>query len=98
GHTRFSRDWSSDVCSSDLHTATRGQTPTLWPDFQARFSRSCKFSCLFLYRLTQAPPYIIQPFPAAHHRANGGGGRTSRQRRRCADRKSVVQGHSAWLA
>src|SRR5690606_39336112 len=21
-HTRFSRDWSSDVCSSDLHAAT----------------------------------------------------------------------------
>src|SRR5690606_40837170 len=23
-HTRFSRDWSSDVCSSDLHTAHGG--------------------------------------------------------------------------
>src|SRR5690606_39896465 len=22
-HTRFSRDWSSDVCSSDLHNAVR---------------------------------------------------------------------------
>src|SRR5690606_40615389 len=22
-HTRFSRDWSSDVCSSDLHAKTR---------------------------------------------------------------------------
>src|SRR5436309_13092359 len=25
-HTRFSRDWSSDVCSSDLY----GSTPALW--------------------------------------------------------------------
>src|SRR5690606_39822504 len=23
-HTRFSRDWSSDVCSSDLHCCDRG--------------------------------------------------------------------------
>src|SRR5690606_40295187 len=23
-HTRFSRDWSSDVCSSDLHLVARG--------------------------------------------------------------------------
>src|SRR5690606_40921818 len=25
-HTRFSRDWSSDVCSSDLYEAGTGQT------------------------------------------------------------------------
>src|SRR5690606_40598130 len=25
-HTRFSRDWSSDVCSSDLETTSRKQT------------------------------------------------------------------------
>src|SRR5690606_41077929 len=24
-HTRFSRDWSSDVCSSDLYSASRSQ-------------------------------------------------------------------------
>src|SRR5690606_40983402 len=27
-HTRFSRDWSSDVCSSDLNVATDMQTLT----------------------------------------------------------------------
>src|SRR5690606_40529592 len=26
-HTRFSRDWSSDVCSSDLADAQRGRHP-----------------------------------------------------------------------
>src|SRR5690606_40995388 len=26
-HTRFSRDWSSDVCSSDLIGENRGQSP-----------------------------------------------------------------------
>src|SRR5690606_39832512 len=26
-HTSFSRDWSSDVCSSDLHQADNGQIP-----------------------------------------------------------------------
>src|SRR5690606_41207984 len=25
-HTRFSRDWSSDVCSSDLHRKNQGTT------------------------------------------------------------------------
>src|SRR2546430_5378840 len=36
-HTRFDCDWSSDVCSSDLHAAVvmgrgarRGQLPALW--------------------------------------------------------------------
>src|SRR5690606_40493189 len=28
-HTRFSRDWSSDVCSSDLWTMTRFHPPLL---------------------------------------------------------------------
>src|SRR5690606_39716229 len=34
-HTRFSRDWSSDVCSSDLDRAT-----VLTPDPAARASRA----------------------------------------------------------
>src|SRR5207302_5767890 len=28
-HTRFSRDWSSDVCSSDLSVATSRGSPTV---------------------------------------------------------------------
>src|SRR5690606_40994570 len=28
-HTRFSRDWSSDVCSSDLYAARANLNPTL---------------------------------------------------------------------
>src|SRR5690606_19247761 len=28
-HTRFSRDWSSDVCSSDLHTLSRYYYPPM---------------------------------------------------------------------
>src|SRR5699024_12175394 len=35
-HTRSKRDWSSDVCSSDLHTARQvtkvGNTRSRWPN------------------------------------------------------------------
>src|SRR5690606_40926352 len=32
-HTRFSRDWSSDVCSSDLHINTQNAYQSLSPRF-----------------------------------------------------------------
>src|SRR5436309_6790724 len=35
-HTRFSRDWSSDVCSSDLLIFLEGGLLLLFPDFMAR--------------------------------------------------------------
>src|SRR5690606_40755617 len=35
-HTRFSRDWSSDVCSSDLHRPACGQSLPLRADHQPR--------------------------------------------------------------
>src|SRR5690606_40278258 len=39
-HTRFSRDWSSDVCSSDLVTrALRQDTLLEWLRRQARFKK-----------------------------------------------------------
>src|SRR5690606_31161838 len=38
-HTRFSRDWSSDVCSSDL-TALRDLLALLGPDAAATWSAS----------------------------------------------------------
>src|SRR5690606_40351131 len=31
-HTRFSRDWSSDVCSSDLDAISKDRYPTLLAD------------------------------------------------------------------
>src|SRR5690606_41184033 len=31
-HTRFSRDWSSDVCSSDLLSPESGNSPANTPD------------------------------------------------------------------
>src|SRR5690606_41138799 len=41
-HTRFSRDWSSDVCSSDLPSrivATSNRTLRAWVDHAARLLR-----------------------------------------------------------
>src|SRR5690606_39600120 len=34
-HTSFSRDWSSDVCSSDLHVASQWQVDLLSGDFSS---------------------------------------------------------------
>src|SRR5690606_39523818 len=40
-HTRFSRDWSSDVCSSDLGSggAARRRCPTCWSMRLSRLAR-----------------------------------------------------------
>src|SRR5207302_6933681 len=35
-HTRFSRDWSSDVCSSDLAAAISGRQPLFTRDSSAQ--------------------------------------------------------------
>src|SRR5690606_40656453 len=53
-HTRFSRDWSSDVCSSDLAGVYRRrnhQQPLAALDFKAAFLES----------ITQARLVVIQP-------------------------------------
>src|SRR5690606_41572309 len=56
-HTRFSRDWSSDVCSSDLPTLKQsfGNSPrvmTTWTvtNFQARRCRPFTSSTIFIGR------------------------------------------------
>src|SRR5690606_41159278 len=36
-HTRFSRDWSSDVCSSDL-----GNFPVLWTEWNGKYRDSVR--------------------------------------------------------
>src|SRR2546422_8289444 len=38
-HTRCSRDWSSDVCSSDLTTSSAGRGGFLWHDRQLELVR-----------------------------------------------------------
>src|SRR5690606_40151277 len=59
-HTRFSRDWSSDVCSSDLRT---GELTTLVRIYYVRFTiaRNCLFqdsqAVLCLQRIVQVPAY-----------------------------------------
>src|SRR5436309_9466145 len=38
-HTRFSRDWSSDVCSSDLHARRHAHQPPARPLWHRRAAR-----------------------------------------------------------
>src|SRR5690606_40141588 len=51
-HTRFSRDWSSDVCSSDLSTCTAS---TFWTAWQQAAARLPEGRCGAGGRLDQAP-------------------------------------------
>src|SRR5690606_39561830 len=51
-HTRFSRDWSSDVCSSDLAPAVSGRWLNLCPS---------TFCAIVLRSTSTLPPAIIQP-------------------------------------
>src|SRR5690606_41127490 len=44
-HTRFSRDWSSDVCSSDLYRLSRG----IYASGADKFDISCNQIDDFLY-------------------------------------------------
>src|SRR5690606_40101319 len=53
-HTRFSRDWSSDVCSSDLH---RGGKNLPVPRLLQGASRY--WPCLTSNRLTQSVLWIL---------------------------------------
>src|SRR5690606_38045938 len=41
-HTRFSRDWSSDVCSSDLSTTSPAASAAWFPPACARAARNCR--------------------------------------------------------
>src|SRR5690606_40515211 len=61
-HTRFSRDWSSDVCSSDLHTVVIKQH---WPSsFHQGQKRGGVFYTVFCTLLTGAKVQLA----VRHHR------------------------------
>src|SRR5690606_39927672 len=46
-HTRFSRDWSSDVCSSDLGGAMENPSVYFTPLSRAAFRNHCCPCCFF---------------------------------------------------
>src|SRR5690606_40256646 len=87
-HTRFSRDWSSDVCSSDLYL-TGGEvrycgTDILGlPEEQRRAIRGAEISMVFQDALSALNPV----FPVGWQIAE-----------MFRDRKSVVQGRGGRLA
>src|SRR5215475_14873174 len=54
-HTRFSRDWSSDVCSSDLRVATPTPPPAGW--HCATLPPSATLGCATQDRLRDAPAF-----------------------------------------
>src|SRR5690606_40516940 len=45
-HTRFSRDWSSDVCSSDLHCEIYNVRPWSYKDLPKRYA---EFGTVYRY-------------------------------------------------
>src|SRR5690606_40036943 len=63
-HTRFSRDWSSDVCSSDLYERLNG---TLSENGGEWYLGQRSFADTFLYVLTrwiEKTPLSIGDYPA----------------------------------
>src|SRR5690606_40190140 len=70
-HTRFSRDWSSDVCSSDLnkyqspyyrYTDTSGQEHEVW--FEDARSVQVKYETVREYGLRGVSYWVLgNPFP-----------------------------------
>src|SRR5207302_5124854 len=65
-HTRFSRDWSSDVCSSDLHVRIDEDTVSRHlytrhlpdPDLVVRTSGEMRLSNFLLWQLAYAEIYV----------------------------------------
>src|SRR5690606_40800464 len=66
-HTRFSRDWSSDVCSSDLETccgaAVAGQGVVLQPGFLVKkhLEAGRLVELMPEYRSTELGVYAVYP-------------------------------------
>src|SRR5699024_11821813 len=63
-HTRSKRDWSSDVCSSDLNRPERWRTcstiaPVYWAFPASAATRGCSFEAK---RRLQAKRWISSPF------------------------------------
>src|SRR5690606_39788328 len=54
-HTRFSRDWSSDVCSSDLQAPGTGKAYRTRPLAEHRVSQDPKFADLHVGRRVTEP-------------------------------------------
>src|SRR5699024_11756047 len=77
-HTRSKRDWSSDVCSSDL-----GGCSPAGPDYPLSRAVVHTLSTDLSTRLSPA----VDKLPACNSATNG-------QRGRVEDRKSVVEGKS----
>src|SRR5690606_39436406 len=66
-HTRFSRDWSSDVCSSDLKDTCAA---TIQTDFEAATHRRLIRSWSALRTAGELPPWLGDPdFHRAHQSA-----------------------------
>src|SRR5690606_41127212 len=84
-HTRFSRDWSSDVCSSDLR--------------QGAFERDARSASGYANERAENDCRKRKTQPGQHWYAQGLGAAGSRRYEftraaRLADRKSVVYGKS----
>src|SRR6266700_5778651 len=67
-HTRFSRDWSSDVCSSDLHAALtergiRGATIDVWYKYPPASGERVRASQLPFHEL----PNVVMTRHASGH-------------------------------
>src|SRR5690606_39962683 len=94
GHTRFSRDWSSDVCSSDLLFGAEGlgwltdESTAMWSVVLTTVWWTVGFNfLLYLAALQSIPGHLYE---AA---ALDGAGAWARLRH-VTDRKSVVEGRS----
>src|SRR5690606_40592965 len=75
-HTRFSRDWSSDVCSSDLFQNRMLELPTnKFACFGGGFSASC-FS-----KASMAPSHLLGLASSAANAANAKPATRSEERR-----------------
>src|SRR5690606_40847558 len=69
-HTSFSRDWSSDVCSSDLGAVLPRRPSSRRLPFPGRRLRAPSLRrALRPYPLRQGNPQARQPLPRLAHRA-----------------------------
>src|SRR5690606_40293404 len=68
-HTRFSRDWSSDVCSSDLYSDRSADWRTLYNRIQEDFSFRETFTQLRLPFIDEISSCRIFPVDAERHLA-----------------------------